>query len=159
MLACRKTNSCARRASGKRRRDSTVNAAQRAARHSGLATVEVALTLPILIMIALATIDTCRVIFVRQSAKVAAYECARIAIIPGAKYSDVAFQCDAMMSNRKINDYRLSLSCDPERLIKGDLLNVTVSVPADSNSLGISWFYRGRLFEEKVAILVEHTAS
>ena len=145
MLACRERICVSKRRSENRR--------------VGLATVEVALTLPILIMIALATIDTCRVIFVRQSAKVAAYECARIAIIPGAEYQNVAFQCEAMMSNRKINDYQLSLSCDPALLIKGDLLRVTVSVPADSNSLGISWFYRGRVFEETVAILVEHTAS
>ncbi len=126
---------------------------------SGLATVEVALTLPILILIALATIDTCRVIFVRQSAKITAYECARIATIPGVKYRDVQVQCDAMMTNRKINDFELSMSRDPELLIKGELLRVTVAVPADSNSLGISWFYRGRVFEETVAILVEHSAS
>ena len=64
-----------------------------------------------------------------------------------------------MMLNRKINDFQLSMSRDPELLIKGELLRVTVAVPADTNSLGISWFYRGRVFEESVAILVEQSSS
>ncbi len=126
----------------------------------GLATVEVALTLPILLLITLATIDTCHVIFVRQSAKIAAYECARMAIIPGIKREQLDRQCAAILESRNIKDFELSMSVeDPALFMKGDLLQVEVTVPADSNSLGISWFYQGRVFEETVSILVEQSGS
>ncbi len=40
-------------------------------------------------------------------------------------------------------------------LAKGDLLTVSVAVPANSNALSSSWFYRGQTFDESVSILVE----
>ncbi len=141
------------------RKERVGHAAQRWRRHA-LATVEVALTLPILLLITLATIDTCHVIFVRQSAKIAAYECARLAIIPGVKREPLDRQCAVILDGRNIRDYRLSMSVeDLASFVKGSVLEVKVAVPADANSLGISWFYRGRVFEETVCILVEQSGS
>lgn len=126
------------------------------ARRSGAAIVEVALTLPILVLICLATIDTCRVIFVRQSAKLAAFECARIGIIPGVTRPQLEQLCATFMLSRSVSQATVSLSInDLSMLSKGDLLTVTVTVPANSNALSSSWFYRGRTFAESVSILVE----
>lgn len=122
----------------------------------GAAIVEVALTLPILVLICLATIDTCRVIFVRQSAKLAAFECARIGIIPGVTRTQLQQLCATFMASRAVSQASVSLSvADLSSLTKGDLLTVTVTVPANSNALSSSWFYRGRTFAESVSILVE----
>jgi TadE-like protein len=122
----------------------------------GAAIVEVALTLPLLILISLATLDTCKVMFVRQSAKIAAYECARVAIIPGATMELLESQCRAFLDPRGIKQYGLALSARSiANLRKGELLTVSVSVPAGANSLGASWFYRERNFVERVSILVE----
>ncbi len=122
----------------------------------GAAIVEMALTLPLLILISLATLDTCKVMFVRQSAKIAAYECARVAIIPGVTLPVVQSQCQAFLAPRGISQYQVTLS-EPvlTNLKKGQLLTVSVSVPANANSLGASWFYRERNFTESVTILVE----
>lgn len=125
-------------------------------RRSGAAIVEVALTLPILVLICLATIDTCRVIFVRQSAKLAAFECARIGIIPGVTRTQLQQLCATFMASRSVSQASVTLSVpDLSMLSKGDLLTVTVTVPANSNALSSSWFYRGRIFAESVSILVE----
>lgn len=122
----------------------------------GAAIVEVALTLPILVLICLATIDTCRVIFMRQSAKLAAFECARVGIIPGVTRTQLEQLCATFMSSRSVSRASVSLSVsDLAMLSKGDLLTVTVTVPANSNALSSSWFYRGRTFSESVSILVE----
>ena len=127
-----------------------------AAGRRGAAIVEVALTLPVLVLICLATIDTCRVIFVRQSAKLAAFECARIGIIPGVTKTQIDRLCATFMSNRSISQATVGLSVvNLSTLTKGDLLTVTVTVPANSNALSSSWFYRGRTFSESVSILVE----
>lgn len=55
------------------------------ARHarSGAAMIELALFLPVFFMITMATVETCRVLYLRQSLTIAAYECARIGIVPG----------------------------------------------------------------------------
>lgn len=128
----------------------------RGIQRKGAAIVEVALTLPILVLVCLATIDTCRVIFVRQSAKLAAFECARIGIIPGVTRTQLEQLCATFMSNRSVSQASVSLSVSElAMLAKGDLLTVTVTVPANSNALSSSWFYRGRNFSESVSILVE----
>ncbi len=128
----------------------------RGSRRSGAAIVEVALTLPILVLICLATIDTCRVIFVKQSAKLAAFECARIGIIPGVTKTQLDRLCANFMANRSVSQATLTLSVDDlSTLSKGDLLTTTVHVPANSNALSSSWFYRGQTFKESVSILVE----
>ncbi len=133
-----------------------MRAKSRGTLRSGAAIVEVALTLPILVLICLATIDTCRVIFVRQSAKLAAFECARIGVIPGVTITQVERLCATFMASRSVSQPTVSLSVtDLSLLSKGDLLTVTVRVPANSNALSNSWFYRGRTFAESVSILVE----
>lgn len=127
-----------------------------AGKRRAAAIVELALTLPVLVLICLATIDTCRVIFVRQSAKLAAFECARIGIIPGVTRAHLDRLCANFMANRSVSQANLGLSvADLTMLRKGDLLTVTVNVPANSNALSSSWFYRGRTFSESVSILVE----
>ena len=131
--------------------------AGRRAKQMGIAIVEAALALPVFVLIALATIDTCRVIYVRQSAKLAAYEAARVGIIPGATREDISAQCKSMLDRRRIQDYRLTLSTsDPKLLVKGELLKVTVSVPANANAFATSWFYRDREFDESVTIMAEY---
>ncbi len=51
--------------------------------------VELAVSLPMLVGLAMATIETCRFLYIKQSVKIAAYECARLAIVPGAVEEDV----------------------------------------------------------------------
>lgn len=78
----------------------------------GMAIVEMAIVLPIFVTIALATIDTCRVIYIRHSAKIAAYECARIVVFPGATEANLQTQCDAIMTERKLKDYSCVLPAE-----------------------------------------------
>lgn len=121
----------------------------------GIAIVEVALVLPIFVTIALATIDTCRVIYIRHSAKIAAYECARLGIVPGATENDIQAQCDGIMSERGLKDYTVSLSKSLAALNRGELLCVTVSIPADANWFNYSWFYKNSNFDESVTIMAD----
>lgn len=122
---------------------------------SGIAIVELALVLPIFVAISLATIDTCRVIYLRHSAKIAAFECARIGVIPGATSADLQAQCDAIMTERGLKDYSYWLSRDLQSLNRGELLKVTVRIPADTNWFNQSWFYQDANFDESVTIMVD----
>ena len=87
----------------------------------------------------------------------AAYEAARVGIIPGATRSDVFAQCEAMLETRRIRDYRLTLSAaEPSMLTSGELFKATVSVPANTNAFATSWFYRDQEFDESVTIMAEY---
>ncbi len=46
------------------------------------AMIEFAICMPVFFLLAMGTIETCRMIYLRQSLKLAAYECARIELHP-----------------------------------------------------------------------------
>ncbi len=116
-----------------------------------------AVFLPVFFMITMATIETCRVIYVRQSLTIAAYECARLGIVPGMSQDAVQTQFDLILTGRNIKEARLELNpSNLSNLRYGDILTVTVSAPADSNSLVGSWFYQGKTLTESVKIMAEY---
>lgn len=126
-------------------------------KRKGAAIVEFALFLPLFFMITMATIETCRVLYLRQSLTIAAYECARLGVIPGMSLEALEFQCDAIVDGRNIRN--VTLKVDPPDLSSlhyGEPLTVTVETKADDNAMLGTWFYRGRTLRETVVILGEY---
>ncbi len=124
---------------------------------NGAAIVEFALFLPLFFMITMASIETCRVLYLRQSLTIAAYECARLGVIPGMSLEALEFQCDSIVDGRNIRN--VTLTVDPPDLSSlhyGDPLTVTVEAQADDNAILGTWFYRGRTLRETVVILGEY---
>lgn len=96
-------------------------------------------------------------IYLRQSLKIAAYECARLAIIPGVTADDLQAQCDAILQGRKINQYKLVCTpSDPSALTMGDHFTAEVQAPASEAAVVGSWFYQGKTLHEKVVIMAEY---
>jgi Flp pilus assembly protein TadG len=56
---------------------------------NGAAVVELAAVLPVFVLLLMGTIETCNMIFLQQSLKIAAYEGARITIVPATDLADV----------------------------------------------------------------------
>ena len=105
----------------------------------------------------MATIETCRMIYLRQSLKIAAYECARLAIVPGTTRENVVDQCDLILLGRNINGYQFSCTpTDPNSLTYGDLFKVTIQIAAKDSSIVGTWFYRNKIFTESVTIMAEY---
>lgn len=119
--------------------------------------IEFAICMPVFFLIATGTIETCRMIYLRQSMKLAAYECARVGIMPGVKPDVLQSQCDVILGGRSIRNYQLScVPANPADLKFGELFKTTVTVPADDNSLIGTWFYQKLILSESVAIMAEH---
>lgn len=119
--------------------------------------MELAICLPIFFMIIMASIETCRMIYVRQSLKIAAYECARIGIIPKMTRASLQDQCDAILQGRRIKGYTFDCEpADPSTLKYGDLFRTHVRASAEDNDLLGTWFYRNKTFEASVAIMAEY---
>lgn len=129
----------------------------RNARREGAALIEMALFLPVFFMITMATIETCRVLYIHQSLSITAYECARIGIVPGMNRDAIDTQCELILNGRNVRGGSLQLDpANPASLRFGDILTVTVSAPADRNALVGSWFYQGKTLTETVKIMAEY---
>ena len=127
------------------------------ARRSGAALIEFAVCLPVFFLISVATIETCRMIYLRQSLKLAAYECARVGILPEVTPSNIQDQCDVILLGRNINDYTITCDpADPSALQFGDLLVTTVEAPAGTNALIGTWLYGTQTVSESVTIMAEY---
>lgn len=123
----------------------------------GGAMVEFALCLPVLLAIAFGSIETCRMIYLRQSIKLAAYECARLAIVPGIDAQTLQDQCDVFLLGRGIDGYEFNCSpADPKTAAFGETITTTVSMKAETNALVGAWFYQGRVLSESVSIMAEY---
>lgn len=133
------------------------NKTSKPSNRQGAALIELAICLPVFFLITMATIETCRMIYLRQSLKIAAYECARLAIVPGSTRQNVVDQCDLILLGRNINGYQFSCTpTDPSTLTYGDLFKVTLQIAAKDSSIVGTWFYRNKIFTESVTIMAEY---
>ena len=105
----------------------------------------------------MATIETCRMIYIRQSLKIAAYECARLGIVPGATSATLQSQCDLILLGRNVRGYQFScVPADPTALKYGDLFKTSVQIAAKDSAIVGTWFYRNKVFNESVTIMAEY---
>ena len=126
---------------------------QRARR--GGAMVEFALILPVFVLIAMGTIETCRVLYLRQALRIAAYESARLAITPGIDESAVRDIGELFLSDRHLQGGVIELSSPLSGVQYGDLLTVSAAIPIDANVLAGTWFFTEDLLRESVTVMVE----
>lgn len=126
----------------------------------GASLVEFALCLPIFFLITMGTVELCRLIYLRQSLKITAYECARLGIIPGMSKTTLECQCDLLLRKRKIKGY--SFTCepdDPKQLALGDIFTVRIDIPIEQNALIGRWFIRDQVFSESVHLMAEYDSQ
>lgn len=139
------------------RRPKQKNQKQHTKLRSGAAMIELALFLPVFFIITMGTIETCRMLYLRQSLTIAAYECARMGIITGMTQDSLKIQCDNILLGRKVRGAVMKVEpADLQSLQFGDILAVTVEAPADDNALLGTWLYRGKQMVETVKIMAEH---
>jgi Flp pilus assembly protein TadG len=105
-------------------------------KRKGIATLELALCLPLLLILFLGTVDCCSMIYLKQSMSLAVYEGSRVAQQEGATAEEVASACEDLLSSRGVQ--RVSVSTQPADLSAaqpGELVEVNVSVSGADVSL------------------------
>jgi Flp pilus assembly protein TadG len=123
---------------------------------SGSALTEFALVLPLLVLILFATVETCSMIHLQQALKVAAYEGARIALIPGTTSANVEAAVKQILSDRRIANGSVTVTpSNYPSAATGSFIRVTASAPAKGNSLVGAWFYGGRTLTTSVEMMKE----
>ncbi|MCP4886499.1 pilus assembly protein [Rubripirellula sp.] len=112
----------------------------------GVATIELAVVLPALLALTLGTMDLCSVMFLKESAVLAAYEGARQGVGRGQRNSDVIDRVQEFLAERNIayNGDCVSIS-SPGFGGAATLENVTVTVqlPTEGNLLVPSSLFGG----------------
>ncbi|MBM3965507.1 MAG: pilus assembly protein [Planctomycetes bacterium] len=104
-------------------------------RRFGIASVELAFVLPVILTFVLGTIEVCQRIFLRQSAVLAAYEGARLAVRNTSDNARVVARCNALLQQRKILGAAVTIT--PENLMQvpaGTEITIRIDVPWAQNS-------------------------
>jgi Flp pilus assembly protein TadG len=123
----------------------------------GVAAAELAVCLPVVVLIVIATIESCSALFLKQSLTVAAYEGVRAAIEKGATTASVQTACNQVLTDRRIQGTTVTLTpASISSLKPGDFIDVTVSAPCNSNSLVPTTFFRGKTLSVKASMMIEN---
>lgn len=124
-------------------------------RRKAIAVTELAVCLPILVVLLLATIEACVMLQLKQNLCITAFEGTRIGILPGSDAADVELQCEMILDDRGVEAYTITMNPDPSILITGDIFSVSVSADCVANSVVGGAFYQGKTMSETVVMRAE----
>ncbi len=122
----------------------------------GAAAVELAVMLPVFLIILFGTIETCTMIFLQQSLEIAAYEGTRVAIVPETKDSDIIDSANALLLARKVKSATITVSpTDFQNAPYGSFIRVSVSAPCNGNAVLPLAFYGSKTLTATVEMMKE----
>jgi hypothetical protein len=121
-----------------------------------VAASELAVCLPVIVLLVLAMIEACTMIFLKQSLTVAAYEGVRASLEPGAEATDVQAASNAVLADRRVRGGVVTVQpANFDRRAPGSFIEVSVSAPAGSNSVIPGSFFRGRTLSATAVMMKE----
>jgi len=122
----------------------------------GVATVELAVCLPVLALLVFGSIEAASFIFLKQSLQVAAYEGIREAIRPGAIDSVARDRSFAILNSRFIRDAIVAFPLGtPANAIRGQQVVIEVSAPTSTNSPLAGQWVANRTLTTRLVMLKE----
>lgn len=133
------------------RRLAMIRARSRRALRRGVATVELAICLPMLFLLVVGAIECSNLIFLQQAMTVAAYESAHVAARVGGLDANAQRRAQEILAARSIAGATVAfLPEHPESTPRGQMIRVTVSAPVASNSIGLDWLFEDRTVSASV---------
>ncbi len=126
-----------------------------AQRRRAAATVELAVLLPVILVIVLGSIESASMIFLRQALVQASYEAAKVA---GKTGNEALARSNALAvsKGRRVNN--VTINFEPSNFqiaARGTLIRVTVSAPGDTNSSIPFGVFRGRTIAAQCSMVRE----
>ncbi len=126
-------------------------------RTRGVAAAELAVCLPVIVLLVVATIESCSALFLKQSLTVAAYEGVRAVIQKGGTAASAQAVCNQVLTERRVQGSQVTVNpANISSLQPGDYVNVTVSAPCPPNSPVPTTFFRGRTLSSTATMMIEN---
>lgn len=101
----------------------------------GIAAVEFAVVMPILLVMVLGTLEVCQRLFLRQTATVTAYEGIRLAARKTSNANDVIRRCNALLADRRVAGATVKLTpASFHGLTTGMPIKIEIAIPWADNS-------------------------
>lgn len=126
-------------------------------KRSGAAIVELAVVLPLLLMLLMGTIEACTAIHLQQSLDITAYEAARTSLLPKATIHTVNAAADKFLISRKTNGAKVVVSpSNFESLPIGTIITITVSAPSQGNLPVSPLFFQNRTITSSCSMMKEY---
>jgi len=122
----------------------------------GIAAVEFAVILPVLVLVVIGSIEACTMVFLKESLTVAAYEGSRVSLLPAATEAEVIARCQEVLTERNVQGG--SVQVNPSAIAAtptGDPIQVLVSAPCEPNGVVPVWFYGGTTMSGSSTVMKE----
>ena len=112
-------------------------------RRRGLATVEFAVCVPVLVTLVFGAIEASNAIYLKNSLTSAAYETARTVTATGGTQSAAENRFNEIVAARGIDGAVLNITPSVDSLTPaGAVVEVRATAPASANSYAPSWFFK-----------------
>jgi len=122
----------------------------------GVAAVEFAIVAPVLLIILLGTIETCTMIFLQQSLTIAAYEAARVTVVPNTKTSEVNAAATRLLSRRRVKGFTIKITpSNFQAASYGTFIRVEVAAPCNENSPISPFYFNSKTLTGSVEVMKE----
>lgn len=132
------------------------NRRRRRPRRKGVAAVEFAVCLPVIVLLVFGSIEASSFIFLKQSLSVAAYEGAREAVRSKASNASATTRAEDVLSARTVNDFQVSFpNGDVTAIERGEKVVCEVTAPTQSNSPLAGQFVTNRVLTARVVMVKE----
>lgn len=129
---------------------------RQARKRSGVAAVEFAVCLPVIVLLVFGSIEASSFIFLKQGLAVAAYETTREAARSGSDSGQATARGQNILNSRNINDASISIaSGEVSEIPPGQEIIVEVSAPTSTNSPLLGRFLTNRTLTSRVVMLKE----
>lgn len=108
---------------------------KRRERRLGIEIVELALALPVMVVIVFGTLETCELLFTKQSLALAAYEAGRVAARDGSSAGAAQTRFEQITTARRITGATFTMTpADLSGAETGDEIRIDVTAPVTSNN-------------------------
>ncbi|MDH3717813.1 MAG: pilus assembly protein [Planctomycetota bacterium] len=123
---------------------------------TGAAAVELAVCLPVLVLLVMAMIEAANMIYLKQALVSAAHVSVRALVEKDAVGADAQQACGDFLDARNIREYTLTIAPeDFDKMPRGAAIVGTVTAPCTANSYAPNWFFGGRMMRVQATMARE----